>query len=192
MRRIFGTVISYCFVATFILIPACQTVQVSSPVSAPVESEQKTSNLTQNTTTPTTATTSEAQLAVNFEPNSGATVTPGIILEQVEAFMGTLPFNGSNPWGPTTIITSGSPCILVSGAFVNVSDQAWQLDFWADGFSSNGQVSWTLDSGALSGHVQAVLAPGGMHYFTLHLNWAESVALIKVSAHTYSTAIPIP
>ena len=141
---------------------------------------------------PPPSTTSASQFAVNFEPNSGTTVTYGIVLAQVEASMGTLPFDASNPWGPATIFKSGSSCILVSGAFVNVSGQSWQLDFWADGFSSNGQVSWTLDSGALSGHVQAVLAPGEKHYFTLHLNWAENIILIKVSAHTYSTAIPIP
>jgi hypothetical protein len=141
---------------------------------------------------PPTTTTSTSQLAVNFDPDSGAVVTLGIVLEQVEASMGTLTSNARNPWGPTTIFTSGSPCILVTGTFVNVTDQSWQLDFWEDGFSSNGQVSWTLDSGALAGHVQTVLALVGEHYFMLHLNWAESVTLIKVSAHTYSTATPIP
>jgi hypothetical protein len=141
---------------------------------------------------PPLSTTSSSQLAVNFEPKSGEVVTPGIVLDQVAASVGVLPFDGVNPWGLRTISKSGSPCVLVSGAFVNVSNQAWQLDFWADGFSPSGQVSWTLDSGALAGHVQAVLAPGEKHYFTLHLNWAEAIVSITVTAHTYSTAIPLP
>lgn len=131
-------------------------------------------------------------LNIKVEPEPGATIAVGITLGRVTVAVGTMDFQGDNPWGGIRLIP-GDLCLLVTGSFTNASSQGLQISFFAEGFDAKEkQTAWTVDSGPLAGILAAIIPAGSSRDFTLHLNWTPETKLVRVSAHRYTTLVPIP
>jgi hypothetical protein len=131
-------------------------------------------------------------LNIKVEPEPGSTIADGITLGRVTVAVGTMDFQGFNPWGGIRLIP-GDTCLLVTGSFTNTSSQGLQISFFAEGFDAKEkQTAWTVDSGPLAGILAATIPVGSSRDFTLHINWTPKTKLVRVSARSYTTLIPLP
>ena len=112
-------------------------------------------------------------------------------LEEGNIITGILSADYHNDAG--NIYKEGEPCLLVNVVIQNMDTVAWQMYFYAEGYTSDGAtVSWTLDQGPTLNSIVKTIPPNSSASLTFHLNWAEKVALIKIFVSGYNTLTPIP
>jgi hypothetical protein len=131
---------------------------------------------------------------ISIEPTSGAYLTQGIVIENASVFIDILNRNAMNGWS-TDIYYAGDPCYVVKGTMKNDTDTDWQVCFHAEGYDSSGnQLSQTLnvETGPLAGLIAFDISAHTTRNFTIHMNWAENVSRIVISADTYDTKTPLP
>ncbi len=88
---------------------------------------------------------------------------------------------------------AGDLCLLLNCTIRNNDTTDWQVSFHAEAYNAQGKlVAWMLDSGYLAGHVSRDITANSSRSFDFHLNWAEDVALIKISVGVYPVWPPLP
>lgn len=131
-------------------------------------------------------------LNITIEPEPGATITNGIVLEGGTVSVGTMEFMGVNGWTDIRLNT-GDPCLLITGSFNNTSNQNLQVSFFAEGYDAKGkQTAWTMDSGPLAGILASTISARSSRTFVIHLNWTPDTSVIKIQATSYTELAPLP
>jgi hypothetical protein len=130
-------------------------------------------------------------LNISTEPEPGTTIAEGITVGKIEVFVQPA-YSFVNP-RPDVTVKPGDPSMSVYGSLTNTSSTGLQVSFFSTGFNANGkEVAWTLDAGPIMGVLAMTIQAGSTRYFTLHLNWTPETTLVRVSAHSYTTLVPIP
>ena len=131
-------------------------------------------------------------LNIDVEPEPGTVVAEGITLGKTEALVQQA-YSFVVSLHPGVTFKPGDLFLFVSGSFTNTSNSALQVSCFATGFNADGkEVAWTVDSGPIMGILAMTIQAGSTGYFTLHLNWDSEVNSVIISAHSYSTATPLP
>ena len=129
-------------------------------------------------------------LNIEVKPGKGDYLAEGILLNEIAVIAGSLDRPIFSPQNREHYYAA-DPCILIIGEMNNITKEDLYVDLFADGFDSYGnQVSWTISSGTMVGHVQTYVPSGKSNIFQLTLNWAENVQLIDVHASVYDRMIP--
>lgn len=125
---------------------------------------------------------------IEVEPGQGDYLAEGILLNQITVIVGSLDKPIFHNYEHYYV---GDPCLLVIGDIKNDTTENLYVDLFAEGFDSDGnQVSHTISSGTIVGHIQTDVPSGSSNNFQLTLNWDENVQLIIIHANSYNRMIP--
>ncbi len=124
-------------------------------------------------------------LCITVAPAVGRPTFSGVLLEEASVRVWTLEEATENPWTAERY-DKGARCLLVSGKMRNVTAEDLCVDLWLDGHNSWGkQVSWTLSSEDIRGHVQLDLPRGSSRDFEVLASWADDIHHMEMVSYRY-------
>ncbi|MBN1152744.1 MAG: hypothetical protein JXA58_05985 [Dehalococcoidia bacterium] len=123
-------------------------------------------------------------LDIPVEPGSGASLTEGIVLDDLLVTIGALD-EDSFYFETGEVYHAGDCCLRVSGCMRNTTAEGIWVGFYARGYDSTGQeVAHQLTSHHLGGHASLGVFPGSSSNFDIDLTWSDSVQGIVMRGYT--------
>ena len=132
----------------------------------------------------------EQMLDVNIEPDSGAFVAEGIILEEASTHIAALEHT-SFTVETGQHHTKGDWCVLVSGQMHNTTSTTRDVDMWVDGYNAEGErVASTIASETQEGYLHLDVPGETSQDFELRVSWSDEIRSLKFTADIDDRMIP--